>query len=116
MIYLMFKALLSGLIIAIVSEVSRRAPAFGALIVSLPLVSLLAMMWLWNDTRDVLRIANHAEATFWFVLPSMPMFLVLPVLLRSGVGFWTALGASCALTVVLYAIMVWALGRFGISL
>lgn len=116
MLYLVVKALLSGLIIAIVSEVSRRAPAFGALIVSLPLVSLLAMMWLWNDTRDTVRIADHAQATFWYVLPSLPMFLVLPFLLRAGYGFWPALAGVCVMTIVLYALMVWALTRFGISL
>ena len=116
MTYLIIKALLSGIIIAVVSEVSRRAPAFGALIVSLPLVSLLAIVWLWNDTRDVVRIADHAQATFWFVLPSMPMFLVLPMLLRAGVGFWPALAASCALTIALYGLMVWGLARAGINL
>jgi hypothetical protein len=116
MLYLVVKALLSGLIIAIVSEVSRRAPAFGALIVSLPLVSLLAMMWLWHDTRDTVRIADHAQATFWYVLPSLPMFLVLPFLLRAGYGFWPALAGVCVMTIVLYALMVWALTRFGISL
>lgn len=116
MLYLTVKALLSGVIIAIVSEVSRRAPAFGALIVSLPLVSLLAMMWLWHDTRDTVRIADHAQATFWYVLPSMPMFLVLPFLLRAGHGFWPSLIAVCIMTIMLYALMVWALARFGISL
>ena len=116
MIYLAVKALLSGLIIAIVSEVSRRAPALGALIVSLPLVSLLAIMWLWRDTGDAMRIADHAQATFWYVLPSMPMFLVLPFLLRAGYGFWPSLIGVCMMTVVLYALMVWALARFGITL
>ena len=116
MSYLIIKALLSGVIIAVVSEVSRRAPALGALIVSLPLVSLLAMMWLWHDTRDAARIADHAQATFWYVLPSMPMFLVLPMLLRSGYGFWPSLAGVCVMTVCLYAIMVWALSRLGITL
>jgi hypothetical protein len=116
MSYLVIKALLSGIIIAVVSEVSRRAPALGALVVSLPLVSILAVMWLWHDTRDTSRIADHAQATFWYVLPSLPMFLVLPMMLRSGVAFWPALGAACLLTIVLYALMVWALARFGISL
>jgi hypothetical protein len=116
MLYLAIKALLSGLIIAIVSEVSRRAPALGALIVSLPLVSLLAIMWLWYDTRDTVRIADHAQATFWYVLPSMPMFLVLPWLLRSGYGFWLSLAGVCVMTIMLYAIMVWTLSRFGITL
>jgi hypothetical protein len=116
MFYLALKALLSGLIIAIVSEVAKRSPAFGALIVSLPLVSLLAIIWLWRDTGDIQRIANHAEATFWYVIPSMPMFLALPWMLRSGVGFWWALLASCLLTIGLYFVTVLIASRFGVRL
>ncbi|MGE0746420.1 MAG: DUF3147 family protein [Rhodospirillales bacterium] len=114
--YLLLKAALSGVIVAVVAEVARRSPSLGALIVSLPLVSILAVIWLWRDTADVERIASHAQATFWYVLPSLPMFLVLPVLLRQGVGFWPSLAASCALTVALYLCMVWVLGRLGIAL
>ena len=88
----------------------------GLFIVSLPLVSLLAMIWLWNDTQDTARIADHAQATFWYVLPSMPMFLVLPWLLRAGYGFWPSLAGVCLMTIALYALMVWALARFGITL
>jgi len=83
MLYFAIKALLSGIIIAIVSEVARRSPGWGALIVSLPLVSILGMIWLWRDTHDPVRMAAHAEATFWFVLPSLPMFLLMPWLLRT---------------------------------
>jgi len=115
-LYLVVKALLSGLVIAIVSEVAKRSPAFGALIVSLPLVSLMAILWLWHDTGDTSRIANHAEATFWYVLPSLPMFLALPLMLRNGVGFWWALLASCVLTIVLYFIAVVVAARFGVRL
>jgi len=115
MTYLITKALLSGLIIMVVSEVARRSPGLGALIVSLPLVSLLAIIWLWRDTSDAARIASHSEATFWLVLPTLPMFLVLPALLRSGVGFWPALGVSCVLTIMLYLLAVWLLPRFGIN-
>ncbi len=75
MVYLAAKALLSGVIIAIVSEVAKRSPGIGALITSLPLISVLAMIWLWRDTSDVVRIASYAEATFWLVLPTLPMFL-----------------------------------------
>ncbi|MGZ5924520.1 MAG: DUF3147 family protein [Rhizomicrobium sp.] len=114
MLYLALKALLSGIIIAVVSEVAKRSPAFGALIASLPLVSLLAIIWLWRDTGDTQRIANHAEATFWYVIPSMPMFLAFPFMLRAGVGFWWALIASCALTIGLYFLTVVVAGRFGI--
>ena len=115
-LYLVVKALLSGLVIAIVSEVAKRSPAFGALIVSLPLVSLMAILWLWHDTGDTTRIANHAEATFWYVLPSLPMFLVLPAMLRAGIGFWPSMGAGCALTIMLYLVTAWSLARFGIDL
>src|SRR5450830_1478027 len=116
MLYLAIKAALSGIIIATVSEVARRSPAFGALIVSLPLVSLLGILWLWRDTGDAERIASHAESTFWYVLPSLPMFLVLPAMLRAGVGFWSSIGASCALTVILYFITAWSLAKFGVNL
>ena len=78
MLYPILKALLSGIIIMAVSEIAKRSPAFGALVASLPLVSVLAIIWLWRDTVDTARIADHAEATFWYVLPSLPMFLVFP--------------------------------------
>lgn len=113
MVYFVVKCILSGVIIGVVSEVAKRSPAFGALIVSLPLVSLLGILWLWRDTRDVERIAGHAQSTFWYVLPSLPMFLVLPAMLRAGIGFWTSLAASCALTVALYFVTAWALAKFG---
>ena len=116
MLYLAIKAGLSGIIIAIVSEVAKRYPGFGALIASLPLVSVLGMMWLWRDKPDVPNMAAHVEATFWFVLPSLPMFLLIPWLLRSGVSFWLALTLGCAVTIALYLAMT-ALGpRIGIRL
>ncbi len=114
MLYLLIKAVISGAIIAVVSEIAKRNPGFGALVVSLPLLSLLAFVWLWEDTGDKKAIASLSQSTFWFVLPSMPMFLVLPCLLRGGVDFWPALGLSSALTVALYFAMVWLLGRFGV--
>ena len=116
MLYLAIKAAVSGIIVAIVSEVAKRYPGFGALIASLPLVSVLGMIWLWHDKPDVPNMAAHVQATFWFVLPSLPMFLLMPWLLRSGVGFWVALAIGCALTILLYLAMT-ALGpRFGLRL
>lgn len=114
--YLVIKALVSGVIVMLVSEIAKRSPAFGALVVSLPLVSLLAIIWLWRDTSDVGRIASHAEATFWYVLPSLPMFLALPYMLRHGVGFWAALAFSCILTFLLYLLTVLIAARFGVKL
>lgn len=115
MLYALIKALLSGAIISAVSEVARRSPAFGALVASLPIVSVLGMIWLWRDTHDTEKIAAHAEATFWMVLPSLPMFLVLPALLRHGMSFYPALASSCALTVALYSLMVLILRKFGMD-
>jgi hypothetical protein len=116
MLYLIAKALVSGVIIAVVSEVAKRSPALGALIVSLPLLSLLAVLWLWNDTGDTERIADHLQATFWYVLPTLPMFLALPVMLRAGWSFWLSLGLACLLTIALYAVMAWLLSKRGINL
>ena len=116
MLYMVLKAAVSGVLIAIISEVAKRQPGFGALIASLPLVSVLGMMWLWKDTQDPDRMAAHAGATFWFVLPSLPMFLLIPFLLRRGLPFWPTLLAGCALTVALYSLMTWVGPRFGLKL
>jgi hypothetical protein len=114
--YMAVKAALSGIMIAAISEVAKRYPGFGALIASLPLVSVLGMMWLWRDKPDVVNMASHAEATFWFVLPSLPMFLLIPLLLRHGTGFWISLICGCALTVLLYVLMTWIGPKFGLRL
>jgi hypothetical protein len=116
MLYLVVKAVISGFLIAVISEIAKRSPGFGALVASLPLVSVLGMMWLWHDKPDAENMAAHASAAFWYVLPSLPMFLLIPALLRNGVGFWVALALGCALTIGLYLLMVWAGPRFGLRL
>ena len=110
MFYFIIKSALSGILIALISEVARRYPAFGGFIASLPLLSLLAVIWLWRDTGDAETIAAHLTATFWFVMPSLPMFLVIPYLLRHGMGFWLALLIGCALTVALYGMSLFLAG------
>ncbi|CEG08000.1 hypothetical protein BN961_01408 [Afipia felis] len=117
MLYFVIKCALSGVIVGVVSEVARRSPAIGALVVSLPLVSLLGIIWLWHDTADIERTAGLAESTFWYVLPSLPMFLALPWMLRAGIGFWQSMAVSCAITIILYFVTAWILMRFtGIQL
>ena len=116
MTYLVAKAALSGILIMVISEVARRNPGFGGLIASLPLVSVLAVIWLWRDTADAERIAQHLQATFWYVLATLPMFLAMPVMLRSGFGFWPALAAGCAITIALYLLMIWAAPKLGIPI
>lgn len=116
MLYLIIKAALSGILIAIISEVAKRYPGIGALIASLPLISLLGIIWLWRDKPDINTMATHVEATFWFVLPSLPMFLLIPALLRNGTSFWLSLALGCALTVGLYIAMTIIGPRFGLRL
>jgi len=114
--YLLIKAVLSAIIIVAVSEIARRSPGVGALVASLPLISVLGMVWLWRDTGDPVRMADHAQATFWYVLPSLPMFLLIPGLLKRGVGFWPALAVGCVLTILLYLAMTALLQRAGMRL
>jgi hypothetical protein len=114
--YLAIKAALSGVIVATVSEVAKRYPGFGGLVASLPLVSVLGMIWLWRDTHDPVRMSAHVTGTLWFIAPSIPMFVVIPMLLKRGVAFWPALVVGCVLTMILYALMVWAAPRMGIKL
>ena len=110
------RAVLSGLIVALIAMVARRSPAAGALIASLPLLSLLGMIWLWRDTGDATRLADHAEATFYYVLPSLPMFLLIPWMLRHGSNFWISITAGCVVTILLYLAMIVIAARFAVRL
>ena len=116
MLYLLVKAAVSGVLIAIISEVSRRNPGWGGLLASLPLTSLIAMIWLWRDTGDPQRIAEQSVSTFWFVLPSLPLFMIIPLLIRGGWGFWPAMLIACVVTLGLYATMFAVSARLGIRL
>ena len=116
MLPLLTKAVVSAILIVAASEVARRQPGVGALIASLPLVSVLGMIWLWSAKPDPENMAIHAQATFWFVLPSLPMFLLIPALLRRGVPFWPALGLGSALTIGLYLAMTTIGPRLGLKL
>ncbi|MES2146762.1 MAG: DUF3147 family protein [Pseudomonadota bacterium] len=116
MLYLILKALMSGAIVAAVSEIARRYPGWGGLVASLPLVSLLAMTWLFVDSGDRMKVADLAGSTFWFIIPSMPLFLLIPWLLRSGWSFAATMAVSIAVTIALYALTFWAAPRLGIKL
>ncbi|MDA7823307.1 DUF3147 family protein [Opitutales bacterium] len=116
MAWYFIKLLISAGIIVIISEVSKKLPLLGSLIASLPLISVLGMIWMYGETKDMSRIADHAEGTFWYVLPSLPMFLLMPWMLRKGVGFPLALSTGIALTGFLYYIMTKVLEKFGMNL
>ncbi|MDE0836638.1 MAG: DUF3147 family protein [Akkermansiaceae bacterium] len=110
------KVLLTAVIILFVNKIQLFSDKLSALLIALPLTSLLAMIWMWHGGQPSGKIAGHAEGTFWFVLPTLPMFLILPWMLRSGWSFWSALGANCVLTTGFFWITVILLRKFGIDL
>ena len=113
--YFLLKALLSGLIIAAASEAARRSSLLGAVLISLPASSILALVWLYRDTRDTGEVADLSWAILWVIAPSLVFFVVLPLSLRAGIGFWTALLLSCAAAAASYAVWVWAGRRAGLD-
>jgi hypothetical protein len=116
MIYFIIKAALSGLLAAGISEVARRSPGWGGVVASLPLTSLLAMLWLYRDTGDANKVAALSSGTLWFIIPSLPLFIAIPALLRGGVAFWPALAIAAVGTMALYAAMFWVAARLGVQL
>lgn len=110
------KILVTAVIIVVVNKVQLFNDRLSALLIALPFTSLIAMVWMWQAGQGNTRIANHAEGTFWFVLPTLPMFLILPWMLRHGWGFWPALLANCAITTALFWLTVVVLRKFGVNL
>ena len=116
MLLFVIKAMLSGVLVATISTVARRYPGWGGLIASLPLVSLLSMLWLYGETRDTESVARLSIGAFWFFLPSIPMFLIIPAMLRSGVSFAVTMVVAIVVTILLYMAMNWIAPRIGILL
>ena len=116
MLIFLLKAIVSGILVATISSVAKRYPGWGGLVASLPLVSVLSMIWLYGETRSAERVAQLSLGALWFFLPSIPMFLVIPALLRAGVGFVVTMIIACVMTMILYAAMSWIAPRVGISL
>ena len=96
------KVLVSSLIIVAAGELSRRSTTLGALLLALPLVSIIAFTWIWLENRDAQQLATMSFETLWFVLPTLPMFALLGWMLRQGFGYFPSLAAGCALTAVLF--------------
>jgi hypothetical protein len=115
-LYLLTKAILSGAVIVAASELAKRNNTLASIVHSLPLMSLVAFLWLFAETRDTALIGRHAFGTFWFVLPTLPLFLLLPVLFKRGWHFWPALAVGIVVTVLLYALTLRLLKSAGIQL
>lgn len=115
MAWLITKYLLTAAVVVLVSEFAKRSDRLGGLIAALPLVTVLTLIWLYVEKQPAEKIANHAWYTFWYVIPTLPMFLVFPWLLPR-LGFWPTLLACVVLTVVCFALFALLVRRFGIEL
>jgi hypothetical protein len=115
MAWLIIKYLLTSAVVVAVSEFAKRSDRLGGLVAALPLVTLLALIWLYLENQSEQKIANHAWYTFWYVVPTLPMFLVFPVLLPR-IGFWATLLACIAITVICFWLFALAVRGFGIEL
>lgn len=116
MLYYIVKLLITSILIVAISEVGKRSSVLAAVLASIPLVSVLGMIWLYVDTRSVEKVAALAGSIFWLVLPSLLLFIALPILLRAGLNFVASLSVSIVLTVAGYLLMLAMLRRFGIAL
>jgi hypothetical protein len=113
--WIIAKYFLTSAVVVIVSEIAKRSDKLGAFVAALPLVTVLALIWLYVENQPLEKIANHARYTFWYVVPTLPMFLVFPLLLPR-IGFWPSLLACIAITVICFGVFALVLRRFGIEL
>lgn len=113
--FLIFKYLATALIVILVSEFAKRSDQLGALVAALPLITIFTLIWLHAEGQPSEKIMNHSFYTFWYVLPTLPMFLAFPCL-YSRFGFWPALLFSAFITILLFGLLAFVLKRFSISL
>jgi len=113
---LITKFLVTSFIIVLVSEIVKRTEKIGALIAALPFVTIMVMIWLHVENQGVEKIANHAFYTLWFVVPTLPMFAQMPIMLRKGYNFWLTLGVGVLVTFASFLVTVWIGKKFGVEL
>lgn len=116
MVYAVIKLIITAGLIVLISEISKRSTMLAALLASLPLVSVLAMTWLYIDTKDVQKVATLAINIAWLFMPSLAFFLVLPVLLKKGLDFYLSMGLAAIVTAGCYGLMMLILSRYGVKL
>lgn len=115
MAYYLVKIAVTTILVVLISEIAKRSSLVGAILASVPLVSVLAMIWLYIDTGNVARVSALATNIFWLVLPSLALFVTLPILLKQGLHFYGSLAIAIGVTVVCYFLMVSALNALGID-
>ena len=116
MLYYSLKIVITTVLIVLISEIAKRSTLIGGILASVPLVSVLAMIWLYVDTKNTEMISNFSVSVFWLVIPSLALFLTLPYLLHKGLNFYFSLSLSIIVTAVFYFLMIIALKKFGVNL
>jgi len=116
MAYYSLKIVITTLIIVLISEIAKRSSFVGAILASVPLISVLAMLWLYIDTKNIEKVAALSSSIFWLVIPSLVLFVTLPVLLKLGMNFYLSMMISLVMTVLSYWVMVSVLGHLGVKL
>ena len=116
MTYYLVKIAITTLLIVAIAEIAKRSSFAGALLASVPLISVLAMIWLYVDTKDVAKVSALATSVFWLVLPSLALFVTLPVLLKQGLNFYLSMSISIGITLGCYFLMISLLNHFGVKL
>lgn len=116
MAYYVFKIAVTTILIVLISEIAKRNTLVGAILASVPLVSVLAMMWLYIDTKDIDKISTLSTSIFWLVLPSLLLFIALPLLLKQGINFYLSISFSIGITALCYWVMISVLNYFGVKL
>jgi ABC-type siderophore export system fused ATPase/permease subunit len=114
--YYFIKIIITCVFIIAVSEISKRSSFFGAIIASIPIISVLGIIWLYFDTKNVQMIITLSNSIFWLVIPSLAFFVILPVMLKAQVNFTVSLLISIVVTVCCYFLMVFILSKFGVKL
>nr|WP_086937429.1 DUF3147 family protein [Thaumasiovibrio occultus] len=115
MFWILTKYLTTAAIVVLISEVAKRSDKIGALIAALPTVTLLALIWMYIEGQGHEKLSNHAFYTFWYVLPTLPMFLLFPFLL-ARFSFWPTLIICIGISILCFAFIAWVAKSLGISL
>lgn len=116
MLFYVLKIVITTVLVVVISEVSKRSSYTGAILASVPIVSFLAMIWLYVGTRDVSKVADLSSSVFWLVLPSLVFFILLPILLKYGINFYLSLLVSATIMIGCYFLLIFILKKFGIHL
>jgi len=113
--FYILKIVVTTALIVIISEIAKRSTLMGGILASIPLVSVLAIIWLYVDTKNTELISDFSMSVFWLVIPSLVFFLALPVLLHKGLSFYISLSLAIVITIVCYYLMIIALVKLGIK-